>query len=276
MGSDSIRGKKLRFTVRIGIAVLVWLVSGLAAGRAIADSPSATVGAGTSSFNVGATQSTASTSSASPSSSTGSDPGHWEEHLQCKTGGEQTCDAAATCSDGSLMTLYQHITPDGTIDASSTNCPGDAKPKRGPSVADVRRAFKSIPMKPSPLHIQPPHGETLVNFDSIFYTDPTTIDRSLKLLGSTVDFHITVARYTWRFGDDQTEQTTDPGAAYPHQTITHRYLHKGTVRVSLDTTYQADYRIDAGPQQHLADTVTIVGAPQQLKILTATPHLVGS
>jgi len=130
-------------------------------------------------------------------------------------------------------------------------------------------------MQPSPLHIQPPHGETLVNFDSIFYTDPTTIDRSVKILGSTVDFHITVAHYTWHYGDGHSAQTTGPGAAYPHQTITHRYLRKGTVSVSLDTTYQADYRVDGGPQQHLSDTVTIPGPARRLTVLTATPHLVG-
>lgn len=142
-------------------------------------------------------------------------------------------------------------------------------------MSDVRRGFKSIKMTASPLHIQPPKGETLVNFDTIFFTDPTTVDKTLQVLDSKVAFHITVAHYTWHYGDGATAQTTDAGAAYPHQTITHRYLHKGRMAVSLDTTYQADYRIDGGPQQHLADTVTIAGTPQQLRVLTATPHLVG-
>jgi len=163
------------------------------------------------------------------------------------------------------------VTESGDSRYERDNCATSAKV----TVAQIRRAFKRIPMTASPLHIQPPNGETLVNFDSIFYTDPTAIDRSVKILGSTVDFHITVARYTWHYGDGQAAQTTDPGAAYPHQTITHRYLRKGAVNVRLDTTYQADYRINGGPQRHLADTVTIAGAPQRLQVLTATPHLVG-
>jgi len=128
----------------------------------------------------------------------------------------------------------------------------------------------------SPLHIQPPHGETLVNFDTIYFTDPTAIDKQITLLGATVDFHITAAAYTWHYGDGQAQTTTDPGAAYPHQTITHRYLRKGTATPSLDTTYQADYRINTGTWQHLNQTVTIPGTPQALTIRTATPHLVDS
>ncbi|WGL53884.1 hypothetical protein P5P86_08645 [Nocardioides sp. BP30] len=131
-------------------------------------------------------------------------------------------------------------------------------------------------MAPSPLHIQPPRGETLVNFDTIFYTDPTTLDRSVTVLDSTVTFHITAARYTWHYGDGTTAATTSPGAAYPRQTIVHRYPHRGPVTVSLDTTYQADYRIDHGPRHHLHATVTIAGTPTPLEVRTATPHLVGN
>ncbi len=78
----------------------------------------------------------------------------------------------------------------------------------------------------------------------------------------------------WHYGDGSTQTTTDPGAAYPDQTIVHRYLTKGQVSVTVDTVYQADYSIDGGAQQHLADTVTITSPAQQLRILTATPHLV--
>jgi len=163
------------------------------------------------------------------------------------------------------------ITDGGDSSYVRDNCAASAKV----TVAQIRTAFKRIPMKASALHIQPPNGETLVNFESIFYTDPTTIDKRIKILGATVDFHITVARYTWHYGDGHTAQTAGPGAAYPHQTITHRYLRKGRVSVSLDTTYQADYQINGGQERHLADTVTIAGPAQQLRVLTATPHLVG-
>jgi hypothetical protein len=173
------------------------------------------------------------------------------------------------------MVRYQHVAADGTIDMSTTACPTDEEPSIGPTVADIRTAFKQIPMAASTMHIQPPRGETLVNFDTIFYADPTTVDRKVTVLGATVDFHITVANYTWHYGDGATQRSTDPGAAYPHQSIVHRYRRKGTVTASVDTTYQADYRIDGGPLQHLDATVTIPGPSHRLRVRTAKPHLVG-
>jgi len=147
-------------------------------------------------------------------------------------------------------------------------------PNAGPTVVDVARAFRQIRMRPSAVHIQPPGGETLVNFDTIYFTDPYVLDRTVHLLGSTVAFHITVASYTWHYGDGSSRTTDQPGAAYPDQTIVHRYLRKGPVSVTVDTVYQADYAIDGGPTRHLADTVTTSSPPQQLTVLTATPHLV--
>jgi hypothetical protein len=202
-------------------------------------------------------------------------PGRWEDRTVCALGGNQTCDVTAHCSDGSIMVEHDYVLASGAYLISYTNCSVIDEPT-DPTPSDIYAAFQKIPMTASPLHIQPPEGETLVNFDTIFFTDPTTIDKQVTVLDATVDFHITVASYTWHYGDDATATTTTPGAAYPHQTIVHRYLRKGAMSVSLDTTYQADYRINGGPQQHLADTVTIAGAAQQLTVLTATPHLVGN
>jgi len=164
-------------------------------------------------------------------------------------------------------------TPSGKATQITNFCPGDAAEKK-PTITDVEHAFKSIPMAPSPVYIQPPDGETLVNFDTIYFTTPFTNDVTLHVLDSSVAFHITVQKYVWHFGDGHSLTTTDPGAAYPDQTIVHRYLKKGPVSVSLETVYQADYAIDGAAQQHLADTVTTTSTPQQLTVLTATPHLV--
>src|SRR5687767_9406358 len=46
-------------------------------------------------------------------------------------------------------------------------------PAEGDSTrGDIRRAIREIPMPPLKLHIQP-DGRTLVNVDTIFYTEPT-------------------------------------------------------------------------------------------------------
>jgi hypothetical protein len=175
------------------------------------------------------------------------------------------------------MQHLQYILTDGTITATTTQCPTDEPP--GPTPADIYTAFKTIPLPTPDLHIQPPGGQTLVNLPTIYYTRPTTIDTTLTVLGTTIDFHITTATYTWHYGDHTTTTTTTPGAPYPHQTNTHTYPHHGTIHPSLDTTYQADYRIHTGNTtgqwQHLTPTVTITGPPHTLTIHTATPHLTG-
>lgn len=200
--------------------------------------------------------------------------GHWAVTSSCDLGGLATCTAGLTCPDGKPMQRATYFTASGLPYRSYTYCPGTNT--TGPTTADIQTAFARLPMSAAPLHVQPPGGETLVNFDTIYFSEPTVIDKRISLLGASVDFHITVAAYVWHYGDGQTQTTSDPGAAYPRQTIVHRYPRKGTVKPSLDTTYQADYRIDGGSWQHLAQTVTIAGAPQALTIRTATPHLVDS
>lgn len=199
-------------------------------------------------------------------------PGHWVTVSMCMVSGNHICPASQLCPDGTPMIHTYYLQDDGTATDDGYTCHTDGGP---PQPGDILAAFQRIPMDPSPLTIQPPGGQTLVNFDTIYYTRPTTIDKTVTVLGTSVDFHITVASYTWHFGDGASTTTTDPGAAYPHQTITHRYARKGPATPSLDTTYQADYRIDGGAWQHLAQTVTIAGPRQQVTVRTATPHLVG-
>jgi hypothetical protein len=242
---------------------------------ASADNSSTTIGSTDNALYTGVSKADSANTATPPIEQIGPS-GHWENRPQCDRGGDQICAEVALCDDGTVMKHEDFVLPDGTIGATRTYCPTagtDAEPHL--TVADIRTAFEKIPMSASAVHIQPPDGETLVNFDTIFYSDPMTLDRSMTLVGQKVDFHITVASYTWHFGDGRTETTKDPGAAYPHQSITHRYLRKGTVNVSLDTTYQADYRVNGGPQQHLDDTVTIAGGGHPLTVRTATPHLVG-
>ncbi len=57
--------------------------------------------------------------------------------------------------------------------------------------------------------------------------------------------------------------------------MTHRYLKKGQVAPSVDTTYTATYRVNGGRWIKVKGSVTIAGAPVDLQVLTATPTLVG-
>ncbi len=138
----------------------------------------------------------------------------------------------------------------------------------------VARAFRRIPLPASALNIQPPNGRTLVNFDTNFYTDDAGFTRTLTLLGRRVELRIWPARYAWRFGDGSSRATSSPGSAYPDLEITHRYLRRGRVQPSVDTTYAAQYRVGGGPWRDVRGTVTVPGPPARLRVVTARPVLV--
>jgi len=150
---------------------------------------------------------------------------------------------------------------------------GGTPPEVTPAM--VLAAFQHVPLPASVLEIQPPRGRTLVNFDTNFFADSSSIDRSVTLLGQRVELHIVPSQFGWQFGDGASLATDEPGSPYPDLDVTHRYLRKGRVAPSVDTTYTATFRVNGGPWRDVPGSVTIPGAPVQLEVLTATPTLVG-
>lgn len=138
----------------------------------------------------------------------------------------------------------------------------------------VAVAVWSMDLPASELIIQPPDGKTLVNFDTNFYTEPTTIRERLRLLGRDVDVRITAESWTWHFGDGEVLTTTTPGSSYPDLEVTHTYLAKETFEPWLETTYRAEYRIDDGPWQQVSGSAVVPGDPQELQVIGARPVLV--
>ncbi|MFD1946485.1 PKD domain-containing protein [Nocardioides aestuarii] len=141
----------------------------------------------------------------------------------------------------------------------------------------VRRAFERLSWPTSELQLQPPDGQTLINFDTNFFTDntaPTT--RSVTLLGQQVEIEATPSGYTWDFGDGASRTTSSPGAAYPDLDVTHEYASEGRVSPSVATTYQGRYRINGGGWQQIPGTLTLPGEPEALRVRSASPRLVGT
>lgn len=139
----------------------------------------------------------------------------------------------------------------------------------------VLQAMRRIGLPASELVVQPPGGRTLVNFETNFYTENGEFTRTVTLLGQRVELRIWPASFGWRFGDGTTRQTTSAGSPYPDLEITHRYLRKGMVAPSVDTTYAARFRVNGGEWRDVDGTVTIPGAPEELRVVTARPVLVG-
>jgi hypothetical protein len=236
-----------------------------------------TVGGGYDGFESSA-QSGGECSSESGGSATSGVPGSYHTKPVC-LGGAMTCDADGEkkCSDGTPMVYIWFVPDSGPPGAMTINCPdGDAEADPGPTLADVITAFRHIPLPHSKLQIQPPDGETLVNFETNFLTDADPFERSVTLLGHTVDFKIRPATFHWSYGDGATASTSKPGARYPTMGVTHVYQHLGSVKASVDTTWSADYRIDGGSWAAVPDTVTISGAAVGLRVRSATPLLAGA
>jgi hypothetical protein len=138
----------------------------------------------------------------------------------------------------------------------------------------VRQAFEDTELPQSQLQVQPPNGRTMVNFDTIYFTEREPMTRSVNLLGQPVDLRIYPVQFTWHFEPGASATTTGPGAPYPDHSITHRYLRTGTYSPSVDTTYGADWRVGGGAWQQVPGTVTIEGAPIELEAVEVRPTLV--
>ena len=162
--------------------------------------------------------------------------------------------------------------------APATFC--DLPPSAAPAAAvvtpgRVARAFRRLSLPAAELVVQPPNGRTLVNFETNFFTEQGEFARSVRLLGREVELRIWPESFTWRFGDGVERSTSEPGAAYPNLQVTHRYARKGRVAPSVDVTYAAQFRVGGGEWRDVDGTVTVPGAPESLRVVTARPVLVG-
>ncbi|KQY59467.1 hypothetical protein ASD11_07855 [Aeromicrobium sp. Root495] len=134
--------------------------------------------------------------------------------------------------------------------------------------------MRQIAMPRLTLTIQP--GEaTLVNVPTIFHTRPTTLRRSLTLLGQDVDVVARPSSYTWHHGDGTAQTTSSPGRPYPAKDVVHRYREPGSrLTPSVDTTYTVRYRVGGGGWTDLGATLTAPGPSTALDVDEAAPVLV--
>ncbi len=154
---------------------------------------------------------------------------------------------------------------------------GTPPPYKPPKVtpAMVLSALRRVGLPAPETHIQP-DGKTLVNFDTIFWTEPRPVDVDLTLLGQAVEVEARAATYRWVFGDGNGTTTTDPGAPYPAKDITHRYADAdSTVHPHVETVYAARFRVSGGAWQDIDETVTVAGPVSDLRVVEGTPLLTG-
>ena len=238
------------------------------AGTAAADSDPV-VGAGDDAFFGGASDATDG-GSVTQTTDTSEPLGTYHQQPAC----DGVCSGILTCADSSIKIHSWIELPNGDTTAESYWCPTEGG---APAVTDdlIATAFRRIPLPPSTFSIQPPGGRTLVNFETNFFTEERTLNRTVRLLGQRVDLRIEAHSYTWHFDDGESITTSKPGAPYPRLQITHSYLQTGDYGPALDVTWVADYRVNGGTWRPVPGSVTIEGGPVNLRAIEARPTLVG-
>ncbi|MER7244589.1 PKD domain-containing protein [Kribbella sp. NPDC000426] len=140
---------------------------------------------------------------------------------------------------------------------------------------EVRSETKDIMFPGLPVKVQP-NGRTLVNLDTIVYTEDNGVARTtVTLLGFPVVVEATPINYTWRFGDGSPALTTStPGKPYPSKEITHKYMNRGNVSLTVTTDYAARFNVAGTGWQYVEGTVAITGPATPLLVREAVPVLV--
>jgi hypothetical protein len=163
--------------------------------------------------------------------------------------------------------------------ALGTSCFGGTPEEYVPpevTPGDVLSALRRVGLPSLTVETQPA-DETLVNLDTIFFTDPEPVSVDLTILGQAVDVVATPAGYEWSFGDGQGMSTSTPGSPYPAPEITHRYSEgRVTVEPSVTVSYTARFRVGGGAWQDIDGTVTSPGPGTSLLVSEATPLLAGA
>lgn len=137
-----------------------------------------------------------------------------------------------------------------------------------PSPDEVFRYFQTLPLPQLTTRQQPP-GEALVGLPVIFFTDsPTTQTFTVDIRGFAVTITARATSFTWTTGDGATLTTADPGAPYPHQTVTHDYA-AGTYTAGLTTTWGGTFTVDGGAAADVPGTTTTQGAPATFAVRQA-------
>ncbi|GAA0611135.1 hypothetical protein HPO96_21965 [Kribbella sandramycini] len=180
--------------------------------------------------------------------------------------------------------------PDGTVPGPSrcqptgpdmpqpTRRPGDPVIIQ-PSPEDVTwqqvlQETRSVVFPGLSVKVQPAE-RTLVNLDTIVYTTEASAARTeVQVLGFPVTVEATPRSYVWRFGDGATKTTTSPGKPYPAKEITHKYMKRNDVSLTLTTNYAARFRVAGGNWQYLPSLVPITGPATALQVREAVPVLV--
>lgn len=225
----------------------------------------------------------------------------WEEvrYVECVQWGEEQpegyCAAsnANECPEGTrfYMTYIRVWTYDGSQWTYDESLGGDDGWERDHSAEDcldpeevegeeeevtedvVIRAFNSRPLPSGEVGANPPDGRTLVNLETIFYTDQGVEEFALPLreINRVVQISATPIRYDWDFGAGEKSFGSKgkawekglPMSAYN----TYTYTETGSFDVTLTIDYEVQFNDGAGWQTISEPITSQPSDPYEVQVL---------
>ena len=199
--------------------------------------------------------------------------------------GDTLCGAAVSlCPDPDIaywewIKVVDRATGDTITDwrrQPSSVCIGPSDPRLSPTLAIqgfITTQFKRLMILKADVHAQP-DGDTLVNYDTGFYTTTRAVTLpEFSLLGSTIRVTAHPQRYDWTFGDGTTADDAGPGAKDALD-VSHTYRRTGSLRVSLTVTWTGTFTVDGGAARDVFGTAQTTSLPTPLQVKQARAELV--
>lgn len=144
--------------------------------------------------------------------------------------------------------------------------------RKPPTAGQINTAVRQIIFPGFAVKTQPAQ-ETLINLDTILFTEPQDYSRSINLLGYRISLRAEPVRFKWVHGDGTTQLTSSPGKKYPNHNVTHRFEKSGKLNLRVDTIYSVRYRIGNGSWQTLESSISAPGPVTQITVREATALL---
>lgn len=141
----------------------------------------------------------------------------------------------------------------------------------------TREDFASLPIEAGQVSVQPGRGWVLVNQPTVVWSDASPHVLTASVLGVAVEVLATPVAWAWDFGDGTPIlRTTDPGAPWPEETVSHVYREAADrARISVETEWRGQFRrLGADGWQDVVGTVTTTSALDPIDVLTAEPRLI--
>lgn len=139
-----------------------------------------------------------------------------------------------------------------------------------PTLAQIQRAFRSLPFSKPSVRIQPKGQRTAKNLKTFYAAEwpddkglqPGEVSKPVKLLSWSIEFRVAAKDYRYNYGDDESSGwTSSTGGTYPDGDITHTYAETGDVEVSVDARLTGQYRVNGGEWQDIATVADLQDEP---------------